>query len=454
MQRQQLWQQQQLQELASNPVSSGASALVNTAVSDPSSGSRRLLKAGRQVQPEDSALMHAAVDTGAGGTAGVGRASKLPQKAKHTLQLPPPQAPVVVMAVRAQAGPDPAPPAAARQAAAVQHKSSSMFDLPRSQGYTFSTAKTKAAVELSRSEQPATAQQPSCDTDGKLAGKQGKGAGSHNQQPQGNAAGASNSSKGGAAVKLQQPPASGQQQQLGSARAVGKSGSGSLVQGAKPVQCLPQPAAAATPPTQHQAQHQHSKYTSVLQQQDSFASQRSHGLSLRKGSRPSSPALQQAHTPASSRQQPLAQQQPQPQQQTPFSSRQQPLLEHKQPLLQQGPQPMQHSSLTKHSSSARGGARSVSPEPGRILRAATGSASRQRGGPGKPGSTAAGSVAAVAAVKAALAGFGARGWQQVVRAGLPMLQGHEDLQKSMGATSLQSSLSCEVLLLHALHRST
>lgn len=63
-------------------------------------------------------------------------------------------------------------------------------------------------------------------------------------------------------------------------------------------------------------------------------------------------------------------------------------------------------------------------------------------------------MAAVAAVKAALAGFGARGWQQVVRAGLPMLQGHEDLQKSMGATSLQSSLSCEVLLLHALHRST
>jgi hypothetical protein len=386
------------------------------------------------VQPEDSALMHAATNTAAGGAAGLGRTSKPRQQAKHTLQLPAPPAPVVVMALGAQGTcPEAVPAAAAAVAAkqaAAQHKCSSMFDLPRSQGYTFSTARAKAAAELSRCEQPA-AQQPSCNTDG-MQGRDG-----HTQQPQGSAAGERRSNKERAAVKLQQPraPAQQQQQQAGSARAV--CSNSTLGRGATPAQHLPQPAAAAAAAAAQQQAHQrHSKYSSVLQQQDSFASQRSHGLSLRKGSRPSSPAPQAAHTAATSRQQPLIQQQPQSTH-IPSCGKQQPLPQQKEPRAQQGPrlQTAEHSSLARHHSSARSGGRSVSPPPRRVLRPSAGSSARQRGGSGKPGSTAAGSVAAVAAVKAALAGFGARGWQQEVRMGLCMLQPYCDLLMSLSTDS-------------------
>jgi hypothetical protein len=138
-------------------------------------------------------------------------------------------------------------------------------------------------------------------------------------------------------------------------------------------------AVAVTPPVQA------SRQSGGLQAEGSCSSQRSHGLSLRKGSRQPSPTA--AAAPAHNRQQQM--------------------------------EPAGHSSFTVYSqqgATAAGltasGRRQQPPGVGVRGRAAAGRGSASS----KAGSTTAGAVAAVAAVKAALSGFGTRGWQQQVRA--------------------------------------
>jgi hypothetical protein len=120
-----------------------------------------------------------------------------------------------------------------------------------------------------------------------------------------------------------------------------------------------------------------------LQQEDSFSSQRSHGLSLRKGNRQQPSSVPPAAAAASK----------------PHQQQQQP----------------QVASYSRTIIRSNADVTLASAGHGQQVQ---GSAQRRHAGDATPvrvGSSATGTVSAVAAVKAALAGFGTRGWQQQVR---------------------------------------